>query len=67
MGKLVDAWIGFKTFILEVKVEMHKCAWPTKPELMESTIVVVVATALFGVYVGFSDFALVKFLGYIIR
>jgi len=67
MGKVRNAWIGLNAFFGEVQVEMKKCAWPTKPELMESTVVVIIATGLFGVYVGISDLGLVKFLGWIIR
>ncbi len=58
---------GFKSFFDEVKVELKKCAWPTKPELMESTVVVIVASFLLGAFVGLSDFGLAMFLRTIIR
>ena len=67
MGKIRDNINGFKRFFEEVQIEMKKCSWPTKPELMESTVVVIVTTLLFGAFVGISDFGLVKFLGWIIR
>ena len=46
MGKLRNIVIGFRTFVDEVQIELKKCAWPTKPELMESTVMVIVASAL---------------------
>ena len=67
MGKIRDNVSGFKRFFEEVQAEMKKCAWPSKPELVESTIVVIVATLLFGAFVGISDFGLIRFMGWIIR
>ena len=58
---------GFKSFFEEVKIELKKCAWPTKPELMESTVVVIVASVILGMFVGLSDFGLAMFLRTIIR
>ena len=67
MGKIRQGIAGFKSFIDEVQTELKKCAWPTKPELMESTIVVIVASILLAVFVGLSDFGLVQALSTIIR
>ena len=64
---IVDRFRGLKTFFEEVKVELKKCAWPTRPELMESTVVVIVASILLGAFVGFSDVGLGMFLKTIIR
>ena len=67
MGKIRQGIAGFKSFIDEVQSELKKCAWPTKPELLESTIVVIIATILLGVFIGVSDFGLVQALSVIIR
>lgn len=38
-------------FISEVTVELRKVNWPTRPELFEATWVVIVSTALLGVFI----------------
>ncbi len=45
----------FKKFIDEVKVEMSKVSWPTHQELVNSTIIVVVVSLLFTVYIFLAD------------
>ena len=67
MGTIREGVAGLRSFVDEVQTELKKCAWPTKPELMESTIVVIVASILLSVFVGLSDFGLVQALSTIIR
>jgi preprotein translocase subunit SecE len=38
--------------------EIQKATWPTKSELRDSTIVVVVAAVILGVFTSISDFSL---------
>ncbi len=45
----------FKKFIDEVKVEMGKVTWPSHQELVNSTIIVVVVSLLFTVYIFLAD------------
>jgi len=47
-----------RVFSLETKDELLKCAWPTRTELRDSTIVVVVAIAILGVFTMIIDFSL---------
>ncbi|RKX30204.1 MAG: preprotein translocase subunit SecE [Verrucomicrobia bacterium] len=54
-------------FAGEVKVELQKCVWPTRPELLGSTVVVITATLILAVYVGASDALIAGVLRYIIR
>lgn len=58
---------GTRNFIDEVKVELKKCTWPTKPELIQSTIVVLVSCAILAVFVGASDLVLMQLLRLIIQ
>jgi preprotein translocase subunit SecE len=44
-------------FIRDVRVELSKVTWPTRSELLVSTIVVLVAVAIAGVYTGALDWA----------
>ncbi len=47
-----------KRFLREVKAEMTKVTWPTWPELKGSTILVIIVSIFFAVYVGIVDMVL---------
>ncbi|HFE64991.1 preprotein translocase subunit SecE [candidate division KSB1 bacterium 4484_188] len=44
-----------KQFIEDVRVEMKKVVWPERDELINSTIVVIVVSILFTLFIFFSD------------
>ena len=67
MSKLKQSFAGIQGFLGEVQVELKKCTWPTRPELLESTVVVVVAILILGAAVGFSDLVLNMILRLVIR
>jgi len=54
---------NIKTFVGEVQAEMKKVSWPTKDQLKESTIVVLVVTVIITVLVGLMDFGLKSLVG----
>jgi preprotein translocase subunit SecE len=49
-----------RIFIGEMIGELQKASWPTRTELRDSTIVVVLAGVLLGVFTSISDFALIN-------
>ena len=67
VSKLKSAVTGVQTFLGEVQVELKKCTWPTRPELLESTVVVIVAVLILAMAVGFSDLVLNLMLRLVIR
>ena len=65
-----------KNFFGEVKVELQKASWPWDPkekgirkykELIDSTLVVIIAMLLLGGYVALFDFVLVNVVHYFTR
>jgi len=65
-----------KNFVSEVKVELQKASWPWDPkergmkkykELVDSTVIVLIATLLMGGYVAGWDFILNLILGFIFK
>jgi preprotein translocase, SecE subunit, bacterial len=65
-----------KNFFSEVKVELQKASWPWDPkekgfrrykELVDSTVVVIMAMLLLGGFVSFFDFVLVNVVHYFTR
>ena len=53
---------SIRIFLGEMVGELKKAAWPTKTELRDSTIVVVIAAVLLGVFTSISDFSLYQFV-----
>ena len=49
-----------RLFASELVGELQKASWPTKSELKDSTIVVIVACMLLGLFTSISDFALLN-------
>jgi len=49
-----------RTFFSEMFAELQKASWPTRTELRDSTVVVIVAALILGLFTSISDFALVQ-------
>jgi preprotein translocase subunit SecE len=49
-----------RIFVTEMVGELQKATWPTRTELRDSTIVVIVAAAILGLFTAISDFSLVQ-------
>ena len=54
-------------FIKEVRAELGKVAWSTREELISSTLVVIVTTAIVAVFIGVIDLILSKFLSLLFK
>ena len=42
-------------FFKDIKLEMGKVSWPTKNELVNSTVIVLVSLALLSIFIGICD------------
>ena len=51
-----------RIFTIEIVEELKKCTWPTSSELRDSTIVVIAASVILGVFTSISDFSLYQFV-----
>ena len=51
-----------RIFVGEMVGELQKASWPTRMELRDSTIVVIVASALLGLFTSIADFSLYQFV-----
>lgn len=47
-----------RIFVGELVAELQKASWPTRDELKDSTIVVIVACLLLGLFTSIADFSL---------
>lgn len=48
-------WTRFTTYCKEVKGEMQRVVWPTRPELINASAIVIGALIFFGVYIAIID------------
>ena len=65
-----NPFISIREFFSQMIAELKKATWPTGIELRDSTVVVLVATVLLGVFISLSDFSLhygVEFLTSLVR
>jgi preprotein translocase subunit SecE len=51
---------GLGKFLRDVRIELGKVTWPTRKDLVQSTIVVLVAVGIATVYTGVLDFVFAK-------
>ena len=54
-------------FLREVRIELRKVTWPTRKDLVQSTIVVLVAVSIATVYVFVLDTAFSRFVDLVLR
>jgi preprotein translocase subunit SecE len=46
-----------RIFLVEIIEELKKASWPTRSELLDSTIIVIASTLLLGLFTAISDFS----------
>ena len=56
-----------KQFYFDVRSEMKKVSWPGRQEIIGTTIVVIVATFFFGLYLGLCDYLLANGVAWVFR
>jgi preprotein translocase subunit SecE len=64
----VTGWWGrSRRFLSEVRNEMGRVTWPSRKEVYATTIVVILTSVLFGVYLGALDLLLDRMMQWILR
>jgi preprotein translocase subunit SecE len=62
----IGAWWGnARTFLTEVRNEMRRVTWPTRKEVYATTVVVILTSAFFGLYLWGVDLALNQLVNWI--
>jgi preprotein translocase subunit SecE len=54
-GYVGSRWTRLKSFFTDVRLEMKKVSWPTRKEIVGTTVVVLFAVFFFGFYLGLLD------------
>ena len=64
----VGGWVeSARTFLTEVRNEMKRVTWPSRKEVYATTVVVILTSAFFGLYLFGIDIALNALVNWIFR
>jgi preprotein translocase subunit SecE len=64
--KLKEATTKVRLFVEETTAEVKRATWPSREELTESTVVVIVTLVIIGLFVGVCDWFLIGMLKWIV-
>jgi preprotein translocase subunit SecE len=67
VGKLAASPRRLRSFLHDVRLEMKLVNWPSRADVISTTIVVTVTVAFFGVYFFMTDSVLGKAIGWLIN
>ncbi len=56
-----------REFLAEVGTELKKSSWPTRKELMDSTVVVIITMLILGVFVAVADYVFLGVVGMLMK
>lgn len=59
--------VKLREFFAEVMTELKKSAWPTRKELVDSTVVVIVTILVMGLFVAAADFIFLRIVNFLMR
>ena len=65
--KVQASWLATKKFIREVRVEMQKVSWPSRNDVIGSTVVVMIAVIVMTLIVTAADQVLATILDVILQ
>ena len=60
-------WQRLKTFLGEVVVETKKVTWPAREEVVATTVVVIAASFVFGIFLYVCDLAFFRLVDWVIK
>jgi len=66
-GGITSWWTNARTFLTEVRNEMRRVTWPSRREVYATTVVVILTSAFFGLYLWLLDLALTRGVNWIFR
>ncbi|MBP2670636.1 MAG: secG 1 [candidate division NC10 bacterium] len=60
-------WTRLKTFLSEVVVETKKVSWPSRDEVVATTVVVIAASFVFGIFLYACDLIFIRLVKWVIE
>jgi preprotein translocase subunit SecE len=66
-GALTGRWDRTRSFFTEVRSEMRRVTWPSRREVYATTVVVILTSAFFGIYLWGLDMAIGRAIEWVYR
>jgi preprotein translocase subunit SecE len=63
---MTNPFIKVQVFLAEVTSELKKSSWPTRKELVDSTVVVLVTFVVLGMFVAMADYVFVRIIRFLL-
>jgi len=60
-------WQRLKAFLSEVVVETRKVSWPSRDEVVATTVVVIIASFVFGIFLYVCDLVFLRLVSWVIK
>ncbi|MGA2604262.1 MAG: preprotein translocase subunit SecE [Verrucomicrobiia bacterium] len=64
---MANPFLKVQEFVMEVWTELKKSSWPTRKELIDSTIVVIVTILVLGIFVALADLVFLRIVALLTR
>ena len=64
---MTNPFLKARDFVVEVWAELKKSSWPTRQELVDSTIVVIVTVLILGLFVALADTIFLRIIAFLTR
>jgi preprotein translocase subunit SecE len=64
---MANPFLKMQEFVIEVWAELKKSSWPTRKELVDSTIVVIVTILVLGIFVALADLVFLRIVALLTR
>ncbi|MGD1019714.1 MAG: preprotein translocase subunit SecE [Verrucomicrobiia bacterium] len=64
---MTNPFLKVQEFVVEVWAELKKSSWPTRKELVDSTIVVITTILVLGIFVALADLVFLRIVALLTR
>ena len=64
---MTNPFLAVRDFLTEVTAELKKSSWPTRKDLTDSTLVVIVTVLILGVFVALADLVFLRIIAFLTR
>jgi preprotein translocase subunit SecE len=64
---MTNPFLRVRDFLAEVWIELKKSSWPTRKELIDSTVVVIVTVLILGIFVALADLIFLRIIAFLTR
>lgn len=64
---MTNPFLRVRDFLTEVTAELKKSSWPTRKELIDSTLVVMITVLILGVFVALADLVFLRAIAFLTK